>query len=199
MARLRHFVPSFTLLNIYRSLIQPRISYGLAVWGQAAQSNLNTIFILQKRALRLTNFAPFKSHAVPLFDFYNVLPLSFLYIKSICIIMRDVFNNKAPRNISSLFTLASDAHHYNTRCSQAGTFATQNSRTQQRIKSFSCSSAKAWNCIPLNIRSLLKHKFRPQYIDNCYIFYCLRMIMVTRLLLPLDLNSFEVCEISYFV
>ena len=40
-----------------------------------------------------------------------------------------------------------------------GTFAIQNSRTQQR-KSFSCSGAKPWNCIPLNILSLSKHKFK---------------------------------------
>ena len=39
-------------------------------------------------------------------------------------------------------------------------FFFQNSRTQQRIKSFSsATAAKPWNCIPLNIRSLPKHKF----------------------------------------
>ena len=38
-------------------------------------------------------------------------------------------------------------------------FFFQNSRTQQRIKSFSSATgANAWNCIPLNIRSLPKHK-----------------------------------------
>ena len=35
LAILRHFVPSSTLLNIYRSLVQPYLSYGIAVWGQA--------------------------------------------------------------------------------------------------------------------------------------------------------------------
>ena len=54
----------------------------------------------------------------------------------------------------------SDAHHYNTKFSQAGTFVKQNSRTQQRIKSFPCSGAKAWNCFPIIIRSLSKHKFK---------------------------------------
>ena len=34
LARLRHFVPSSTLLNIYRSLVQPDLSYGIAVWCQ---------------------------------------------------------------------------------------------------------------------------------------------------------------------
>ena len=55
LPRLRQFVPSCILLHIYRSLIQPYISYGLAVWGQAAKSNLNNILILQKLALHLIN------------------------------------------------------------------------------------------------------------------------------------------------
>ena len=75
--------------------------------------------------------------------------------------MCDISNNKVPRDMSSLFTLASNAHHYNTKFSRAGTFAIQNSRTQQRIKSFSCFGAKALNCIAFNIRSLSKHKFKP--------------------------------------
>ena len=44
-SRLRHFVPTDTtdtLLSIYQSLIQPAyITYGIAVWGQAAQTNLH--------------------------------------------------------------------------------------------------------------------------------------------------------------
>ena len=86
-------------------------------------------------------------------------------------ILRIVVCDKASRDISRLFTLASDAHHYNTRFSQAAMYTfviqLQNSRTQQRIKSFSCSGAKAWNGIPLNIRSLSKHtNLRRQFIDN---------------------------------
>ena len=41
ISRLRHFVPTDTLLSIYQSLVQPYITYGIAVWGQAAQTNLN--------------------------------------------------------------------------------------------------------------------------------------------------------------
>ena len=48
LSRLRHFVPSSTLLNIYRSLIQPYISYGLALWVQAVQSNLILIITITK-------------------------------------------------------------------------------------------------------------------------------------------------------
>ena len=60
ISSLRHFVPTSTLLRIYRSLIEPYISYGLAAWGQAAASHLNKIFLLQKRALRLMNVLRYK-------------------------------------------------------------------------------------------------------------------------------------------
>ena len=51
LAKLRHSVPRTTLLNIYRSLILPYVSYGLTVWGLASKCYINKILILQKRAL----------------------------------------------------------------------------------------------------------------------------------------------------
>ena len=122
LAGLGHFVPSSTLLNIYCSLVQPYFSYGKAVWGQAASTNLEKILILQKRALRLIHFKPFRFHAVPLFKLSNVLPLNFLYFKTICLIMHDVSNNVTPPNVSKLFTYSSKVHHHNTRFSAAGNF-----------------------------------------------------------------------------
>ena len=54
IASLRFYVPTSVLLTIYRSLIFPYLSYGIVVWGQAAQTYINQILALQKRALRLT-------------------------------------------------------------------------------------------------------------------------------------------------
>ena len=114
LAGLRHFVPSSTLLNIYCSLVQPYLSYGIAVWGQAAPTNFGKKnLILQKRALRLIHFKPFRFH---------VVPLNFLCSKTICLIMHDVSNNVTPPNVSKLFTYSSKVHHHNTRFSAAGNF-----------------------------------------------------------------------------
>ena len=89
ISRLRHFVPTDTLLSIYQSLIQPYITYGIAVWGQAAQTNLDKLLIWQK-------LAPYRSHAIPLLNHYNILPLNFQHCKSVCTIMHDVSNNSWP-------------------------------------------------------------------------------------------------------
>ena len=64
IARLRHFVPTSTLLTLYRSFLSPYLLYCLTVWGQAPQIYLNQILVLQKRALRLIYFAPYRSSAV---------------------------------------------------------------------------------------------------------------------------------------
>ena len=53
---------------------------GLIAWGQAAKTHLNKILLLQKRVVRLINFAKFSFHAVPLFMSTNILPHSALKI-----------------------------------------------------------------------------------------------------------------------
>lgn len=75
VARLRHFVPCTTLLNIYQSLILPHLTYGLAAWGQSAKTHLQKILVLQKRVLRLMYFSEPRAHAVPLFISSKILPL----------------------------------------------------------------------------------------------------------------------------
>ena len=92
IVRLRHVVPISTLITLYRSLIFPYLSYGISVWGQAAQTYLNQTFVLQKRALRLIYFAPYRSHAIPLFVSSSSIPINTLYFQSISTLMHDVFN-----------------------------------------------------------------------------------------------------------
>ena len=37
IAKLRHFVPSSVLINIYKSLILPYLTYELVAWGNASE------------------------------------------------------------------------------------------------------------------------------------------------------------------
>ena len=83
IARLRHFVPSGTLLTPCISLISPYLIYGLTVWDQAPQIDLNQILVLQKRALRLIYFAPYRSPAIPQFISSRCFPISLLYFQAV--------------------------------------------------------------------------------------------------------------------
>ena len=154
IARLRHFVPTSTLLTLYRSLLSPYLLYGVTVWGQAPQIYLNQILVLQKRALRLIYFAPYRSSAVSLFVSSGCLPIGLLYFKAVSILMHDVLNNLSPRNISNLFSSVNVIHTYSTRFSSAGNLYTKYSRLTHQIKSFSSRGLILCNSIPPDLRKL---------------------------------------------
>ena len=165
IARLRHFVPTHTLLNIYRALINPYIFYGISLWGQPAHKYMNKILILQKRALRLIYFATSREHAVPLFIASNVLPVNMLYYKTVSTLMHDVKNNMAPPNILNLFTSVRSVHTYHTRAATSDKFHCKYSRLKQQKDSFSRVGVKIWNEIPDDLRELTKSSFKAK-INN---------------------------------
>ena len=137
------------------------MTYGIAIWGQAAhwlKKNLDELLILQKRALRLIQFTPYRSHPIPLFIHY-ISPLTFQYCKSVCTIIHDVSNNSSPTSISNLFLYPTQVHSYNSRLSEIGNFNIKHSRTNHLKHSFSIFGARIWNSILQSIRILPKHKF----------------------------------------
>ena len=139
IAKLRHFVPSSVLTNIYKSSILPYLTYGLVAWGNASKNYLNKIVVLQKRVLRLIYFVDRKEHAIPLFVNAKILPITFLYNEAVCKLMLDVHNNSAPSNITKLFTRTSNIHTYNTRSSTSQFFSVKYSRLKMKKKSlFAC-------------------------------------------------------------
>ena len=160
IARLRHLVPRATLLNIYRSLIEPYISYGLVAWGQAANAHLNKLVILQKRVLRLMYFTDYTSHSAPLFACSGILPIKMLYFKLVASLLHDIENHCAPPNISELFTRTEQVHSYSTRSLVAESLYINQARTNHLLLSFSRVGAKIWNGIPPELRKLRKTRFK---------------------------------------
>ena len=160
IARLRHLVPRTTILNTYRSLIEPYISYGLVAWGQPANAHLNKVVILQKRVLRLMYFSDYTRHSAPLFACSGILPKKIFYFKLVASLLHDIVNCCAPPNISELFTRSEQVRSYSTRFSVAGSLYIKQARTNHQLLSFSRVGAKIWNGIPPELRKLRKALFK---------------------------------------
>ena len=123
MSKLRHFVPTHTLINIYNSLIAPYLRYGLVAWGQASKNELDKLLILQKRALRFIFFANRRDHTIPLFFFKaKILPIHCLHYKLFAGTMHDISNNLVPSNLKEVFLPTAKVHSYNTRSSASNNF-----------------------------------------------------------------------------
>ena len=78
LAKLRHFVPSKILKNLYYAHIQPFLEYGTLVWSMASETNLKTVSSLQNRSIRIIHFKNKDHHVFPLYKEGKVLPLDSL-------------------------------------------------------------------------------------------------------------------------
>ena len=103
IAKLRHIVPTRTLLDTYRSLIAPCIMYGYTWQCMAMHQRPSLIKFLffRKSALRLIYFAQAREHVISFFLKGKILPLEFLYFhdvnsSSVPIINRSNLFSKSP-------------------------------------------------------------------------------------------------------
>ena len=160
LSKLRHFVPTHTLFNIYNSLIAPYLRYGLVAWGQARKNEVDKLLILQKRALRFTFFANRRDHAIPLFLKAKILPIHCLHYKLLAETMHDISNDLVPSNLKEVFLPTAKVHSYNTRSSASKNFFIKMSRIEIKRNSFSRVDARLWNELPTKLRMQPKMKFK---------------------------------------
>ena len=140
IAKVRHYVPRKVVLDFYKSLIHPYLTYGLPAWGQEGKTYLNKILISQKRALRFLFLADVRDHTIPLFLEANVLSITFLYHECLSSLMYDINRNNAQINM-----VHSSIHSYNTRSSTSGNLYVQKSRLEMQKRSFSRLGVRLWN------------------------------------------------------
>ena len=148
---LASFLQKKTLLSLYYTLVYPYISYCSTVWTSTYLTNLNHIYLLQKRAVRAITKSDYLAHSAPLFSRLNVLDIyqvnSFHVGKSIY----KYQNRLLPSIFLDLFQTSSQIHNYNTR--SATSLRPHKCRTN--IKQFTVlfQGPKIWNALPSTLTS----------------------------------------------
>ena len=134
-----------TLLTMYYSFIYPYFVYCLEFWGSASNYLLDSLFKLQKRAIRLIVSAGFRAHTEPIFLQLNLLPLSKLHQMNIIMFMYKFKNSILPDIFHDVFQWNKDIHQYNTR--QSDKLHVVKCKTSTFIKSPSYRGILLWNYI----------------------------------------------------
>ena len=101
----KNFLPSTSLIQLYKALIQPQLIYGLQIWGSANKTLLNKIGKIQKRALRTITKANYNSHTEPLFRKCEILKIEDQYEHQTSLFMYDFVNNLLPKSFVNSFKL----------------------------------------------------------------------------------------------
>ena len=108
-------LPNFILRQIYYTMVQPYLTYGIILWGSTYQSYLKRTVILQKKAIRYMHKAHYNAHTKPLFYASNVLNINNTYKLEVAKFMYDFTRRKLPTPILDFFASNLAVHQHNTR------------------------------------------------------------------------------------
>ena len=146
LAKLRHFAPKETLILVYYSIFYFHLQYGCPVWSLTKNENLGTITILQKKCMRVINFAPFNSHTNNMFCDNKLLKFDDLIKVEQLKLIFDFKNKNLPIDLLDLFKLSSDINtHITSSASKGCMFIPQIKTTNFGIKSLRYSAEVLWN------------------------------------------------------
>ena len=117
MHRVRFFLSSNTKISLYYTLIYPYLTYCTTVWSSTYVTNLNRIFLLQKRAVRAMTNSNHRAPSAPLFAQSNILDIfkvnSFYTAK----FMFSYHHRLLPSPFLNLFLTSGQIRNYDTRSS----------------------------------------------------------------------------------
>ena len=115
LGRLKHTFPKSILKNLYLSLLLPYLNYGNVIWASADKTNLNSLVILQKKAIRIICKVKYFDHTEPLFKSLEILHLSNIYKLNCLLFIYKLFNTNMYIEIKRRVFRNSDFHNHITR------------------------------------------------------------------------------------
>ena len=158
ISKVRHFVCSDILVNLYYSLVYPFLTYGLVAWGNTYSSSINSLFILQKKVVTLITFSSFYEHTNSLFIKLEILKLYDLVFYQNAILMYDFYNGHLPELFDMFFFPVN--HNFNTRLASRSSCSILQTRTNYGKFNIRYSGVKVWNEIDEETKKLRPSNFK---------------------------------------
>ena len=93
---------------LYKALIQSQLEYCLPVWGNALESHIEPLNVMQRKAIRIVTEANYNSHTEPLFHQIKALTIKDLYLLRCARIGLKITKNRANDSLMSCFRVANN-------------------------------------------------------------------------------------------
>ena len=148
--KLRDFVPEHILLLLYNSLILSRLLYCNVVWGRSSKRNIDSILLLQKKAVRICTGSQYLANSDPLFNKLRLLKITDITYMQTAIFMFKLSKGLQPPYFYTIFQKNNEIHLYNTRSSD--NFHLTNPRTTLAQRSIKHNGPDVWHSLPIDIK-----------------------------------------------
>ena len=148
--RIKNHLPHKALKDIYYTLIHSHLIYGNTAWG--ASSQIEHLFKIQKKAIRLINRKTFRAHTDPIFKRENVLKIHDLYKLHSALLIYDYKHNKLPISFTNFFM---DRYSSNTVTRQINDISHSRPRTQFSARTPSHCIPTIWNALTPQMKQMI--------------------------------------------
>ena len=112
LSKLKHYLPCHILKTLYDSMVLSHLNCGILAWG----FDLDRVFKLQKKAIRVITNSKYNAHTEPLFKTLKTLKVTDIFKLNVLKFYYKYKKNELPHFLQTfeLITRA-DIHKYNTR------------------------------------------------------------------------------------
>lgn len=144
ISRVRHCLDTKITHLLYNTLILPYLNYCCIIWGSNYDSQLQKLFILQKRAVRLIEHIYPPQSSEPIFKKYKILKVKDIAKSQMLLVMHKFITNQLPKVFDNLYSLyPSDTSNTRHIPHLEQPFSNRN----YRLFTSSCLGPKLWNSI----------------------------------------------------
>ena len=103
LSKLKHFLPSNSLLKLYYAFIHPHLLYGLSIWGCTHKSYLSKLQTLQNKAVKIIGGGKYMDHATPFYSKLKILKIPELYKHEVAKLVFHHYHQRLPPLLSNLY------------------------------------------------------------------------------------------------
>lgn len=150
--KLRYIVPLKTLICVYYSLVYSHLNYAILSWGSTCKSNLESLYTLQKKFLKIMLFHDQRYSTDLLFSKLKLLKFDDIFKIELAKHVHRQQTNQLPSVFSGQYTKAKDTHTYNTRFATSQQLRTEKYKTTFGQRTTTYQGGKLWNNIPLELK-----------------------------------------------
>jgi hypothetical protein len=102
--RTKNFLSSKALKTLYYSLVHSHLSYCTPILGCASNTNLQQLFKVQKKAIRIISKNAYGAHTDPIFLDLKILPFPKLVTYTQMKLMHSIVYNHCPPSLRNIFS-----------------------------------------------------------------------------------------------
>jgi hypothetical protein len=106
--KVKHFLPFSALKSLYFALFHSHLTYCPIIAGCATKSNIDKVFKLQKKVIRIISNANYNAHTAPLFEQHKIMPYHTIITQASLHLMHAAHFKYAPSPFHDIWSTNAD-------------------------------------------------------------------------------------------